>query len=171
MRQISFKNYIIYIVICLFTFLLLFIFVNKVKENDFEYESVMSGFLYEIKSDDFVMNLRNYAVDNPDFILYISNHNESSFDEELKQLILELNLNENMIYFNGFNKINNNFIKNFKVEFLNDYLNIGNEALKQSNLYVFKDGKIVDSLYKNKSEIIIMDVKLYLESYGENIYD
>ena len=171
MRKIPFKNYVLYFMLCIFTFLLLFLFVNKVKRMDKMQTSVLSGFLYEIKQEDFILNLKSYALDNPSFILYISNHRNSTFDLEFKQYVIENELIDNIIYFDGWNQLNNNFVKVFRSEFFSSNMDINLMGLKQTNLYTYQEGNIVNVLYKNKQEIDMNDVKLYLESYGDANYD
>ena len=78
MKEIPRKNYLIYLSVCLATFLLLFLFINRVRTMNIEKKSVLTGFLYEITDDNILDNLESYAIDNSNFFLYISNHNNSS---------------------------------------------------------------------------------------------
>ena len=90
MKEIPRKNYLIYLGVCLATFLLLFLFINRVRTMNIEKKSVLTGFLYEITDNNILDNLESYAIDNSDFFLYISNHNNSSdFDVEFKQFIAD----------------------------------------------------------------------------------
>ena len=60
MKEIPRKNYLIYLGVCLATFLLLFLFINRVRTMNIEKKSVLTGFLYEITDDNILNNLENY---------------------------------------------------------------------------------------------------------------
>lgn len=169
MRKIPLKNYIIYIIICLLTLFFLFIFVNRIKRTDHSSDSLLNGFLYEIKYDDIFQNLKNYAIDNPNFVLYISNQSQSFFDKELKQYLLENNLKEEIVYLDGWNKLDNDFINEFKEEFFSPSLYIDSDCIKQSNFYTYENGMIVRTLYTTQEKINMDDVRIYLER--EDFYD
>lgn len=169
MRKIPLKNYLIYLVICIITFALLFFFVARVHNMEIEKKSDLSGFVHQLPNEDTLINLKNYAIDNPNFFLYISNHNGgSSFEKDFKNYILSCNLKESIVYLNGWNKLNTKFVKNFKND-LFDYSvkNVDIFALMQSNIYEFKDGMVVNILYKNKKSINIEDAKKFIESSGD----
>ncbi len=134
--------------------------------------SVLNGFLYEITEDDIILNLESYSIDNPSFFLYILNHNNSSFDSQFKDFIISNNLNEDIIYLNGWNKLTTKFATSFKANMFVDSLkDFPIVALKQSNIYFFENGKVVSALYDEKNNINIEDVKKYIESFGEHNND
>ena len=170
MKEIPRKNYLIYLGVCLATFLLLFLFINRVRTMNIEKKSVLTGFLYEITDDNILDNLESYAIDNSNFFLYISNHNNSSdFDMEFKQFIIDYSLKDNVIYLNGWNKLSSNFVKSFKSRmFSSDLSDVSIIALRQSNIYEFKNGKVVRILYKQKEKINMSDVRIFMNEVIAN---
>lgn len=170
MKEIPRKNYLIYLSVCLATFLLLFLFINRVRTMNIEKKSVLTGFLYEITDDNILDNLESYAIDNSNFFLYISNHNNSSdFDMEFKQFIIDYSLKDNVIYLNGWNKLSSNFVKSFKSRmFSSDLSDVFIIALRQSNIYEFKNGKVVRILYKQKEKINMTDVRDFMNEVITN---
>lgn len=170
MKEIPRKNYLIYLSVCLATFLLLFLFINRVRTMNIEKKSVLTGFLYEITDDNILDNLENYAIDNSNFFLYISNHNNSSdFDMEFKQFIIDYSLKDNVIYLNGWNKLSSNFVKSFKSRMFSSDLNdVSIIALRQSNIYEFKNGKVARILYNQKEKINMSDVRIFMNGVIAN---
>lgn len=170
MKEIPRKNYLIYLGVCLATFLLLFLFINRVRTMNIEKKSVLTGFLYEITDDNILDNLESYAIDNSNFFLYISNHNNSSdFDMEFKQFIIDYSLKDNVIYLNGWNKLSSNFVKSFKSRMFSSDLNdVSIIALRQSNIYEFKNGKVARILYNQKEKINMSDVRIFMNEVIAN---
>ena len=170
MKEIPRKNYLIYLSVCLATFLLLFLFINRVRTMNIEKKSVLTGFLYEITDDNILDNLESYAIDNSNFFLYISNHNNSSdFDMEFKQFIIHYSLKDNVIYLNGWNKLSSNFVKSFKSRMFSSDLNdVSIIALRQSNIYEFKNGKVARILYNQKEKINMSDVRIFMNEVIAN---
>ena len=170
MKDIPRKNYLIYLSVCLATFLLLFLFINRVRTMNIEKKSVLTGFLYEITDDNILDNLESYAIDNSNFFLYISNHNNSSdFDMEFKQFIIDYSLKDNVIYLNGWNKLSSNFVKSFKSRMFSSDLNdVSIIALRQSNIYEFKNGKVARILYNQKEKINMSDIRIFMNEVIAN---
>lgn len=170
MKEIPRKNYLIYLSVCLATFLLLFLFINRVRTMNIEKKSVLTGFLYEITDDNILDNLESYAIDNSNFFLYISNHNNSSdFDMEFKQFIIDYSLKDNVIYLNGWNKLSSNFVKSFKSKMFSlDLSDVSIIALRQSNIYEFKNGKVARILYNQKEKINMSDVRIFMNEVIAN---
>lgn len=170
MKEIPRKNYLIYLGVCLATFLLLFLFINRVRTMNIEKKSVLTGFLYEITDNNILDNLESYAIDNSNFFLYISNHNNSSdFDMEFKQFIIDYSLKDNVIYLNGWNKLSSNSVKSFKSRMFGSDLNdVSIIALRQSNIYEFKNGKVARILYNQKEKINMSDVRIFMNEVIAN---
>lgn len=135
-----------------------------------EKKSVLTGFLYEITDNNILDNLESYAIDNSNFFLYISNHNNSSdFDMEFKQFIIDYSLKDNVIYLNGWNKLSSNFVKSFKSRMFGSDLNdVSIIALRQSNIYEFKNGKVARILYNQKEKINMSDVRIFMNEVIAN---
>lgn len=168
MRKIPIKNYFIYLAICFITLFLLMYFVQRVGRMDMLKSSALSGVLFEIADEDVFLNLKSYSLENSDFFLYISHEPESSFEESFKDYINARGLKEDIIYLNGWNKLDKDFVGQFKKEmFAVQLKNVSLKALTQSNLYYFKNGKVVSLLYDEVRDINMNDVNSYIESFGE----
>lgn len=156
-----------YFSICVVTILLLFVFANRVNIMANLKKSVLDEVLYEVTDDNVLLNIENYSIDNPVFFLYISN-NTDSFEADFKEYIISNNLSKNIIYFDGFSKLNTSLVSEFKnYLFIDSLKSISTNSLKQSNLYFFKNGKVINILYKEKRSINIDDVANFIESIGE----
>lgn len=165
------KNYFIYLIICIFTFLLLFIFINKEISNN-SGNNILSKYVYNLNGDNFLDNLKNYSLDNNQFVLYISIDKNNEFNNEFKDYIVNNNLKEKIVYLKLYKNYNNSYLKDFKNIFFDENIkNIDLQYLNQSNLYFFENGKVVDILYKSKKSINTFDVKNYINGLGDYIND
>lgn len=170
-RKIPTKNYIIVGIIATATIVVLGYFVFWYKNNQEYYKnnSVMSGYLSEVQEDGIIDNLTNYVLDNPNGLLYISFGNDSSiknFENDFKNLIGKYNIKSNFIYVDLNSVTDKNFIKNIQENFFStDLKNKNINLTKQSNIFVFENGNIVDVLYNSKQQINLDDVKRFLEKH------
>lgn len=165
------KNYIFVLILSIFTIVVVsyFIFWYKNNTSNYKNNSVISGYLSEIGEDEIIENLSNYVLDNPDCVLYVSFGNQSSlsgFESDFKTLINEYNIKSSFIYAD-FNLINDKkFVEKLQEYFFSEELKNKNISLiKQPNLLLFKDGKIIDVLYSSKQSINLNDVKSFLFKY------
>lgn len=166
MRKIPMKNYFIFIGICAFTCLFAVFFIKRINFVLMSDESSLSGILPEISNENMFLNLESYSLENPSFILYISN-DDTLFEEEFKDFIINNNVIRNMVFLNGLGKLDTKFLNDFQNNLFDEKLkNISLSALKQSNLYFFENGKVVNILYYEKYNINMNDVKLFIESVG-----
>lgn len=171
-RKIPAKNYAIIGLIAVITFVFLGYFVFWYKSN-LEYQnnnSIMSGYLAEIKEDGVIENLNSYLIDNPDTLLYVSYGNDSSvkeFEKGFKTLIDEYNISSNFIYIDLNSITDKNFVSKLKDSFFSENLNSKNiDLYKQSNIFLFEMGRIDDVLYNSKETINLIDVKIFLMRHG-----
>lgn len=172
MRKIPMKNYFIYLLICLLTFCFLFLFVSRVKKAEIVKHSILNGFLYALSQQEVIENLDSYVIDNPNFFLYIANHSDENFEKDFKNYIIDNDLKEHIIYFNGWNQLDDNFANEFINNFVDSrFKSLDLKVYKQSNIYTYQNGKVVDMLYTKRANINIEDVKKYIEKYGDEIYD
>lgn len=164
MKSIPKKNYFIFLGICVVTCLAVIFFINRVNFIEKSGKSPLSGILSEISNENMLLNLESYSLENPSFILYISN-NDTLFEEEFKDFIISNNVTKNIVFLNGWGRLNIDFLKDFQNNLFDEKMkNISISALKQSNLYFFKSGKVVDLLYYEAHDIGINDVKVFIES-------
>jgi len=166
LRKVPQKNYVIVVIISIATMLILGYFAFWYKNNKEYYEnnSIMSGYLAEIQEDGIIDNLTNYLIDNPNTVLYMSFGNDASvkeFEYEFKVMIDEYNLSSQFIYID-LNLVNDkNFISSIQNQFFDEKLqNLNLE--KQSNIFLFEEGKVVDVLYSSEQTINLFDVKRFL---------
>ena len=132
--------------------------------------SIMSGYLAEIREDGVIENLTSYLIDNPDTLLYVSYGNDASvkdFENEFKKLLDEYNISSNFLYIDLNSVSDKNFVSKLKDNFFSENLNNKNINLyRQSNIVIFESGKIKDVLYNSKENINLIDVKLFLIRHG-----
>jgi len=168
LRTIPIKNYIIVVIIFIITVIFLAYFVFCYKKS-LEYQknnSVLSGYLAEINEDKLLDNLTNYLVDNPNTLLYISYGNDATikdFENDFKDLISKHNVRSSFIYIDLNTVLDKNFIFSLQDGFFSEELKEKNIELKrQSNIFIFDQGKIIDVLYGYEEAINLMDVKIFL---------
>ena len=146
-KEIPYKNYIILILVFLMTILVTFYVRDWYNTTKVYYaqNSVMTKVVREIKSEE----ISNYILENQRFILYVSSGQNSQikdFEDEFKNLIQNLDINDDVLYMNldGVNMesfydlLKNNYSSNAKLK---------NQIVSSdSSLYLFTDGKIVNVL-------------------------
>lgn len=167
-KKIPPKNYILVVIISTLTILILGYFTFWYKNNQEYYNnnSIMSGYLSEVQEEGIIDNLTNYVMDNPKCLLYVSFGNDASikdFEYEFKNLIGKHNINSYFIYVDLNLVTDKKFISNVQQNFFSDELKNKNINLeRQSNIFVFENGKIVDILYSSKQIINLNDVQRLL---------
>ncbi len=172
MREIPKKNYVLVAVICFVTLICVtyFTYVIKKQQSVVIEPSVLSGYVLELGEKEIMINLTNYTVDNPETILYVSYGNNKylrKFEQEFKELLKEYNLKSNFVFVNLNAMSNRNFLNELRERFFSDDLNNNYIKLeRQSNMFLFKNGKIVKVLYYAEQRINIDDVKKFLLSEG-----
>ena len=89
MKVIPRKNYLLVVVICLATLIVVTYLTYICKKNQaIKVEpSILSGYVLELGEKEIMTNLSNYALDNPDFILYVS-YDSSKNLNEFEELLL-----------------------------------------------------------------------------------
>lgn len=172
MKQVPKRNYIFVSMICILTITMVSYFTYYIKkQQSIKIEnSVLSGYLLELGEKEIIDNLTSYVLDNPDTILYISYGNDKylvQFEEEFKTLINEYNLKNNFVFINLNVVTNKNFLNDLRNSFFSNDLNNNYIKLeRQSNMFLFKDGKISKLLYYAEQKINIDDVKKFLSMEG-----
>ena len=168
MKVIPRKNYLLVVVICLATLIVVTYLTYICKKNQaIKVEpSILSGYVLELGEKEIMTNLSNYALDNPGFVLYVSydsSKNLNEFEEQLKDLVKEQNIKSNLVFANLNLIANKNFLNELKDNFFSDDLNNNYIKLeKQPNMFLFKNGKIIKVLYYAEHKIDIEDVKKFL---------
>lgn len=163
MKEIPKKNYIILLGLSIGTIILL-VYISSLyksyqlnKDKDYEIQTVLST----ITIDD----LDNYIQENPNVIIYISKSDNELidiFEIDFKKYIKEKELSSEIVYLNTSNIAISDRDK-IAAYFNDEFKRLPLDLLDNSNLLLFKDGKIVDIMYLIKKDIDIKDVKLFLE--------
>ena len=168
MKSIATKNYVIVSVVCILTIIIVsyFAYWYSVKDSYKVEEQTMSGFLLEFGPDEIINNIENYVLDNPECVIYISYGKDEitqDFEKELKNFIEQKKIKSSFVYIDLDNIKNKKFLSEFSEKFFSQSLKSKNiKLIKQSNLFVFKNGKVSDMLYYSKQSININDIHLFL---------
>lgn len=144
MRKVPSKNYVILAFVLLVTVGLVFYardWYNTSKEY-YAQNSVMTKVVREIKNDE----IANFSMENQRFILYVSSGKNTlvkDFEDDFKDLIQKMDLNEEILYLNldgvdtndFYNSLRNKFASNSKIK---------NQIVSDTDasMYFFNDGKI-----------------------------
>lgn len=165
-KEIPYKNYIILILVFLATIVAVFYVRDWYNTTKVYYaqNSVMTKVVREIKSEE----ISNYILENQRFILYVSSGQNSQikdFEDQFKNLIQNLDINDDVLYMNldGVNTgsfydlLKNNYSSNAKLK---------NQIVSSdSSLYLFTDGKIVNVL-NNVSDYSVKRLENIIRSWG-----
>lgn len=165
-RKIPLKNYIILLVIAVLFVFLVFYMRNWYNTTKVYYNG--GSFVLDVSTKINQEELNNFALENPNFILYVSygfNDDIKKFEKEMKKTIVKKNIN-NIVYLDASGidtkMFNDYLIKNF----ISNKTEVKN-VKKDSNvsIYVFNNGNI--SHVVNKADERGADnVEKLLEKYG-----
>lgn len=158
-RQIPTKNYVILMLLSLFTILLVFGLVNLYNKNNHKEQTAMT-FLLKIKENE----LRNYITENRDTIIYMASSNKEKTKEvetNLKDYILNNDLSNDIVYLDL-----SEVSEHFYTDFSNNYLNQSSklDLLKEPVIVIIDDGKVTDYLNNLETE---EQLKAFLKSNEE----
>lgn len=157
-RIIPKRNYIIFLVLVIFTVALTLLFSNWYKnlQELNKKNTIMSEFLVGVNEEEF----ENYIVENNNVIIYLASSKDESlnnFESELKKLIIEYGLETQMIFLDL-----ENIKEEFLIELKNEYfidniknINVGN----YTNIMIMENGKITSVLYNKETLVNISDVE------------
>lgn len=165
MNKIPKFNYIKVLLLSIVTVVLVIVLANMyTKRNNYSREnSDVMNFLLVVKYDD----LANYLVENQNIFIYMapsSNLSLEKFELELKDYILNEDLEKNFVYLdsstfssNDYNILKENY---FSDELLKDDIVVDDNV----TIFVVNNQKIVEVLNDN---VTIESVKSFVNSYGE----
>lgn len=152
-KKIPKKNYIIILLIFIFTILLTLFLMNKYNINNNESLSFVS----EIKDNE----LNNYITERQEVIIYMSssnNKNNYELEKELEKYTKEKNLKDKYIYLDLSN-VNSNFYNEFYINYINESYT-GNFKIQEPSMIIIRDGKVESYLNKINN---INQIKLFFE--------
>jgi len=158
-RNISIKNYIIYILIVIFSFICVFslatIYSNYKEEKD--NVSIMPNTVVEIYGN----NVKSYILENDDVVIYLAASDDQSikdFELAFKEYIIKKQINERIVYLD-LTTVTKEYVNNF----INTYYGkVIDDAFVTPNMVIINGHKIIDMLYFSKSDINISDVNDFL---------
>ncbi len=163
MKEIPKKNYIVLCMIVVITLLLAIYFRNYYLNHQKQKDGLQINNISEIDEK----SLSNYIVENDEFILYVTNREESnlnSFEKKLGNYLTKKEYNKNIIYLD-LTSVSNSFYKDFRNQYFDKKLQ-KKKFLKQTNLFYFEDDKVVDMLYSDKTEKDIDDFKKFIDDHN-----
>ena len=115
------------------------------------------------------IDIGSYVIETPNFILYTSSGTNSdlkNFEKEFKELITQLDIQNNVIYLNLDNVNVNAFTNSLKEKYsYNEKISNQISDSSYSSIYIFTNGKIKYVL-NNASEYSSSYIKSLLESQG-----
>lgn len=156
MREIPKKNYFILLIVVVGFILIVFYLRDWYNAARLYYAETSP--ILEVSTVINANEISNYALENPNFILYVSSDEDKEirkFDSELKDLILDNNLT--ILYVD---KKENPNISDTLIEFGNSKVN--NKINNNINLYCFKNGKITNVI-NNVNDYSIKEIEKKLK--------
>ncbi len=163
-REIPKSNYLKLFIILAISILVVLYFTSWYIVSENNNDAYISNVITELKEAD----VESYIVDNPNAIIYFSNHNDESNDleKELEKYITESQLAENIVFIDNRKLESKDFYYNFTNKYFSqDLLNKNVTFAKVPNIVVFENGKIIDIIVKENEQITIYDIKLILSKY------
>lgn len=165
-RDIPRKNYLIVALMAIIVVILvLYLAKLYMNSNSDQKHSLMSNYLSNVT----VQELDNYLLENPNIIIYWADNEDlsnSRFEKGLKKYLIEHDLQRYFVFVNT-HGLTIEEIKKIADKYLDAELKNKNIDLETMPNFLFvEDGKIVDILYKYKQDMVINDIKEYLENSG-----
>ncbi len=161
MREIPKKNYFILLGLIIGTLILLY-YATNLYENTRSYRDRNMDGIPTITIDE----LSNYVKENPNMVLYIrdiKDYKTKSFENSLKRLVGSDSFNNEFIYIDTVDSDDIKILDNYFSSNLEYNKNV---IVSRSNILIFKDGRIVDALYQDDTEINIRDVRMFFLKHG-----
>lgn len=123
------KQYGKFILLCLITIIILgYILYYNLK---LEEPSILKGYINEIKYN----NINNFVVENNRVVIYATNNNSNTkFENNLKNIIIEYNISEKVLYY-----------KNI------DYKKNNDKVYNKTNILVFYENRKVKKVVSTKN--------------------
>lgn len=145
-REVPIKNYIILGILILVTVFLTFRLaeIYRSKTEYFKNKSLLSGILYEVKSEE----LDNYLLENPNVVIFIVDgnaENNQEMESVVKDIVLENALTHDVMVMDATinSKEVNSKLANLLSKDLKEY---EDNLISKTNLLVIREGKIEDIL-------------------------
>lgn len=162
-NKIPKHNYIIYLILVVFTVGVTFLLSNwyKVGKDLKQENTIMSEFLVGINEKEF----ENYIIENNNVIIYLASGKDeqlNNFEKEFKNLIIDCGL-QNQVRFINLDNVDDAFFDKLNKHYLSD--NIQNIKIGEfSNILIMENSVITSVLYNKEIPLNIDDVRnLFLD--------
>ncbi len=155
MKKIPLKNYFLLVLLIAVSVIVVLYCVNWYSRMQ-KKASILPEYISEIKYDE----IDNFAVENPNFIIYLSSKEDNKlekFETELKGFLIDNDLSQDFIYMD---------MDQFKFEeFMQKYKNIDNYKLDDDIvMIIFENQKVRDIFTAKISDINMENVKKFLQN-------
>lgn len=112
-KKIPFKNYLILAIILIITAIILtnFYLLSEKYQNNSIDTSIMNEYLKEVNYNE----IEDYLIENEDIVIYITsfyNDRVKNFEEKFSNIITNHHLNNNILYLNILNELNDKKTRN-----------------------------------------------------------
>lgn len=164
-KQIPRRNYMIFFILVVFTVVLTLVFRNwyNLNQDLNKKNTIMSEFLVSVNEEEFA----NYTMENNNVIIYLASSKDESlenFEIELKKMLIEHNLREQIVFID-LDQVENNFFTNLTDNYFVENLKNINLS-KFPNILIMENGVINAILYNKKTTINIDDVNKFFYDRG-----
>ncbi|NLL44984.1 MAG: hypothetical protein GX247_04910 [Mollicutes bacterium] len=167
-RDIPLKNYFILGIIVIVTVILTFYLASwyKTSKGYQMQNAVITNVLSAIRVED----IDNYLIDNPNIIIYIASSKDEKikdFEKDFKKFILKHEIIDEFVYLDTSTITNDNDYQKIEKHFSTTLAKITKKINNKTNLLIVRDGKVLDMMYKNETNIVINqeDVIHFLKMY------
>lgn len=162
-RKIPSRNYLYLLCIFVISMFVFWIIVKPFEKKDDE-KSLLTNKLEKLSYE----SINAYITERQNIIVYLTDFSEKSNDFEnlFEDVVLKNEIDEDIVYMNT-NDLKNNELLEIENKFFNDKLK--NSKVKLNiipNLLVFKEGMIIDILYKTDTIYDENSIMVFLENYG-----
>ncbi len=154
MKKIEYKNIILYALLVIVTMVTVFglgnLYKNKTKYT--KEKSVLNGILSSIQYNE----LESYKMENPNFVLFLSNEEGKDQEQILKEIVLKYGLQEEIIYLEYDHPKR---IQQLKEKYVKKDFSL-------PNLLVFENGEYKTDFYEKNSSFKEADIMKFLKEEG-----
>jgi hypothetical protein len=161
-RVIPTKNYIIFSLIAILSFLVVFNLARWYNNSKIK-ESIVSEVLLEVLEEEF----DEFVIENGTIAIYMSSSQDDEivpFEQEFKDYIIDNELQNEIVYFDTSKVAEENFFNELRLTYFNQELITNNIMLNIfPNIIVFKDHQVSHILYIEDTIININDVNNFFD--------
>ena len=139
-RTIPKKNYVLLLLICVSSLVLVFVLMNLYKNNQPKKAKNMS-FLSEIKQNE----IKNYITENREVIIYASsstNTENVNLEKEIKKYLSEKNIINNFVYLD-LSEVDDSFYEEFHLNYIKESSHEEIDLKKEPSLLIIDNGKML----------------------------